>query len=119
MICAAASTTVRSTAVAGTATVRPAARSAVATAGTAATSATAVVGATASTTTAVKAAATSTTVTTTAMLRKCGRRAKQRQRSNCSDEKLETSGPSHVCTLHPTTSQAMRAAGTPEPFYTC
>jgi hypothetical protein len=111
MVRAAAVTAVRPTAVAAASTVR---RSAAVIAAAASTT---IMRATASTTAAVRAAATSATVTATAMLRKCGRRAKQRHRSDCSEEKPNTSGPFHVCTLHPTTSQAMRAAGTPEPFY--
>jgi hypothetical protein len=72
---------------------------------------------TASTTAAVKAAASATTVTTTTTLRNCSRRAKQRHWSDCSEKKLQTSGPIHVWYLHPTASEAVRAAGTPKPFY--
>ena len=82
----------------------------------AATASTAVEAAT-SATTAVEAAASTSTVTTTTTLRKCSRRAKQRQRSEYREDNLETSGPIHVCALHPNTSQAMRAARSPNPFY--
>jgi hypothetical protein len=78
----------------------------------------AVMSTTASTTAAVKAAASATTVTTTTTLRKCSRRAKQRHCSDCGEKKLQTSGPVHGCYLHPTASQAVRAAGTQKPFYT-
>lgn len=73
----------------------------------------------ASATTAVEATAASTAaMTATTTLRKCSGRAKQRQRSEHCENNLETSGPNHVCNLHPTTSPTMRAAGTPKPFYT-
>lgn len=69
--------------------------------------------------TAVEATAASTAaMTATTTLRKCSGRAKQRQRSEHCENNLETSGPNHVCNLHPTTSPTMRAAGTPKPFYT-
>jgi hypothetical protein len=74
-------------------------------------------GTTAPTTAAVETAASAATVTAAAALRKCSRRAKQRHRSDCREEKPQTSGPFHVCDLHPTTSQAARAAGTSKPFY--
>jgi hypothetical protein len=74
-------------------------------------------GTTASTTAAVEAAASATTVTTAATLRERSRRAKQRHRSDCREEKLQTSGLIHVWYLHPTACQAVRAAGTPKPFY--
>jgi hypothetical protein len=78
----------------------------------------AVMCATASTTAAVEAASSATAMTATTTLREGSRRAKQRHRSDCSEENLETSGPNHDCDLHPTTSPTVRAAGTPEPFYT-
>jgi hypothetical protein len=81
-------------------------------------STTAAVETAASTTTAVEATASATAMTATTTLREGSRRAKQRHRSDCSEEKLWTSGPFHVCYLHPTTSLAVRAAGTPKPFYT-
>jgi|SRR5580658_4979034 hypothetical protein len=77
-----------------------------------------VVSATATTTAAVEAAPSATAMTATTMLREGSWRAKQRYCSESSEENLETSGPNHVCDLHPTTSPTMRAAGTPEPFYT-
>lgn len=63
------------------------------------------------------AASTTTAMTATTTLRKCSRRAKQRQRSEYGEDNLERSGPIHVCDLHPITSQAMRAARSPKPFY--
>ncbi|HEY4951308.1 MAG TPA: hypothetical protein VIH88_13305 [Candidatus Acidoferrales bacterium] len=63
------------------------------------------------------AASATTTVTATTTLCECSRRAKQRHRSDCREENLKISGPVHGCYLHPTTSQAARAAGTPRPFY--
>jgi hypothetical protein len=68
-------------------------------------------------TTAVEAAAPTAAMTATTMLRKCSRRAKQRQRCEYGKDNFETSGPIHVCNLHPTTSQATRAARSPKPFY--
>ena len=74
--------------------------------------------ATATAATAVEAAASSATaVTATTTLRESSRRAKQRQSCEYREDNLETSGPIHVCTLHPNTSQAMRAARSPNPFY--
>jgi hypothetical protein len=83
------------------------------------TATTTTVEATTATTTAVEAAASATTAMTAATtLRERSWGAKQRHGSKCSEENLETSGPNHVCYLHPTTSPTMRAAGTPKPFYT-
>src|SRR5271156_6682820 len=118
VVCAATSATIRAAsairtapAVTGTATVR---RRATVVSATAAST----VEATATAATAVEAAASSATaVTATTALRKCSRRAKQRQRSEYREDNLETSGPIHVCALHPNTSQAMRAARSPNPFY--
>jgi|HubBroStandDraft_6_1064221.scaffolds.fasta_scaffold218985_3 hypothetical protein len=74
---------------------------------------------TATSATTVEATATSATaVTATTALRKCSGRAKQRQRSEYREDNLETSGPIHVCNLHPTTSPTVRAARSPKPFYT-
>jgi hypothetical protein len=74
---------------------------------------------TAATTASVKAtAASATAMTATTTLRERSWGAKQRHGSKCSEENLETSGPNHVCYLHPTTSPTMRAAGTSKPFYT-
>jgi hypothetical protein len=84
----------------------------------AATSATAVEATATSTATVEATAASATTVTATTTLRKCSRRAKQRQRSEYREDNLETSGPIHVCNLHPTTSPTVRAARSPKPFYT-
>jgi hypothetical protein len=72
---------------------------------------------TASTTAAMEAATTSTAVTATTMLRESSRRGKQRHGSDCAKQNLEESGPVHVCYLHPTSTQEVRAAGTPRPFY--
>jgi hypothetical protein len=72
---------------------------------------------TASTTAAMEAATTSTAVTATTMLRESSRRGKQRHGSDCAKQNLEESGPDHVCYLHPTSTQEVRAAGTPRPFY--
>jgi hypothetical protein len=77
----------------------------------------AVVSATASTTTAVEAATTPTTVTTATTLRERSRRAKQRHGSDCAKQNLEESGPVHGFNLHPATTQEVRAARTPKPFY--
>ena len=68
-------------------------------------------------TTAVEAAATSTTMTATTMLRERTRRAEQRHGSDCAKQNLEESGPVHVCYLHPTATQEVRAARTLGPFY--
>jgi hypothetical protein len=78
----------------------------------------AVVSATASSTTAVEAATTTATVTAATMLRERSRRGKQRHGSDCAEQNLEERGPVHVCYLHPTTTQEVRAARTPRPFYT-
>jgi hypothetical protein len=121
MVCAAAITAVGTAAVASaTSVTRTASAEATAAAVVSApASTTAAVEATASATTAVETAApAATTVTATTTLRKCSRRAKQRHRSDCREENLKISGPVHGCYLHPTTSQAARAAGTPRPFYT-
>jgi hypothetical protein len=75
----------------------------------------AVVSATASTTAPVEAA--TTAAVAAAMLREHSRRAKQRHGSDRSKQNLEESGPVHVCYLHPTTTQEVRAAGTLWPFY--
>ena len=72
---------------------------------------------TASTTSAVETTAASA-MTATTTLRERSRRAKQRQRCKYREDNLETSGPVHGCYLHPTTSLAVRAAGTLRPFYT-
>jgi hypothetical protein len=72
---------------------------------------------TASTTAAMEAATTSTAVTATTTLRESSRRGKQRHGSDCAKQNLEESGPVHVCYLHPTSTQEVRAAGTPRPFY--
>jgi hypothetical protein len=80
--------------------------------------ATSAVETTATTATVEATAASTTTVTPTATLRECGGRAKQRQRSEHREDNLETSGPIHVCNLHPTTSPTVRAARSPKPFYT-
>jgi hypothetical protein len=78
----------------------------------------AVVRATASTTTAVEAATTTpTTVTTATALRERSRRAQQRHGSDCAKHNLEESGPVHGFNLHPATTQEVRAARTPKPFY--
>jgi hypothetical protein len=63
-------------------------------------------------------AASAAAMTATTTLRKCSGRAKQRQRSEYCEDNLETSGPNHVCNLHPTTSPTVRAARSPKPFYT-
>jgi hypothetical protein len=76
----------------------------------------AIVSATASTTATVE-AATTTAVTTATMLRERSRRAKQRHGSDRAKQNLEESGRVHVCYLHPTTTQEVRAAGTLWPFY--
>src|SRR5271155_5719332 len=127
VVCAATSATIRAPpairpppAVTGTATVRRRATVVSATAASTveatATAATTVEAATAAT--AVEAAASSATaVTATTTLRESSRRAKQRQSCEYREDNLETSGPIHVCTLHPNTSQAMRAARSPNPFY--
>ena len=62
-------------------------------------------------------AASATAVTATTMLRKCSGRANQRHGRDCCEEYLESSGPKHVCDLQPTTSQEVRAARSPKPFY--
>ena len=68
----------------------------------------------ASTTSAVETtAASATAMTAPTTLRERSRRAKQRQRCKYREDNLETSGPVHGCHLHPTTSLAVRAAGTP------
>jgi hypothetical protein len=78
----------------------------------------AVVSATASTTAAMESAATaSTAVTATTMLRERSRRGQQRHGSDCAKQNLEESGPVHICYLHPTSTQEVRAARTPRPFY--
>jgi hypothetical protein len=81
------------------------------------TATTAAMEAAASTTSAVEAAASATTVPTATALRERSRRAKQRHRSDCGEEKLKISGLFHGCYLHRATSQSVRAAGTPRPFY--
>jgi hypothetical protein len=81
--------------------------------------ATTTVEATTATAASVKAtAASATAMTATTTLRECSRGAKQRYWSECREENLETSGPNHVCYLHPTTSPTVRAAGTSKSFYT-
>ena len=72
---------------------------------------------TASTAAAVEATASSTTVTAATALSERSRRAKQRHRSDCGEEKLKIRGLFHDYYLHRTTSQSVRAAGTPRPFY--
>ena len=121
MVRAAVSAAIHTTAVSGAAGRRGAAMKAAATTSaavepTATTSA--AVEPTATTSADVEAAASATTtVTATTTLCECSRRAKQRHRSDCREENLKISGPVHGCYLHPTTSQAARAAGTPRPFY--
>src|SRR5271155_2322553 len=110
-VCTAASAAIRTApAVTGTATVR---RRATVVSATAAST----VEATATAATTVEAATAATAVTATTTLRESSRRAKQRQSCEYREDNLETSGPIHVCTLHPNTSQAMRAARSPNPFY--
>jgi hypothetical protein len=121
MVCAAAVTAVATAAVASATAVSRTASVVAATAAVVSATATttASVEAAASATTAVEAAASpATTVTATTPLRECSRRAKQCHRSDCREENLKISGPVHGCYLHPTTSQAARAAGTPRLFYT-
>jgi hypothetical protein len=72
---------------------------------------------TAASTTSVEAAASTAAMTPATMLRERCRRVNQRHRSKYCEENLETSGPKHVCDLHPTASQAVRAARSPKPFY--
>ncbi len=59
----------------------------------------------------------STAVTATAMLRERCRRGKQRHGSDCAEQNLKKSGPIHVCYLHPTSTQEVRAARTSRPYY--
>ncbi len=106
MVRAAASTAIHPAAVAAAARRRGAAMKAAST--------TSAVETTASTTSAVETtAASATAMTATTTLRERSRRAKQRQRCKYREDNLETSGPVHGCHLHPTTSLAVRAAGTP------
>jgi hypothetical protein len=78
----------------------------------------AVVRATASTSAVEAATTTPTTVTTATALRERSRRAQQRHGSDCAKHNLEESGPVHGFNLHPATTQEVRAARTPRPFYT-
>src|SRR5271154_666978 len=105
MVCAATRGTVTAAGSTASSAVMPAATTA------------AVVSATASTTTVEAATTTPTTVTAPTMLRERSRRGKQRHGSDCAKQNLKKRGPVHVCYLHPTSSQEVRAARTPKPFY--